>query len=58
MADDRDRLLKLHKDLTSIQIPNFDDPEIDKVANTIMEGVKMMEGWLVEQAKKKFTKKT
>lgn len=57
MADDRDRLIMLYKQLQSIQVPNFDNPEVDITANTIMEGLKLMQEWLVKEAQKHFTKK-
>ena len=54
--DDRDRLIALYKAIQSIEVPEFENPEINVTGNTIREGFKMMEGWLAKEGQKHFDK--
>ena len=44
---DREKLLKLWSDIKSIEIPVMDDPANDVIPNTIAEGLKFINEWLV-----------
>lgn len=51
---DREKLLKLYADLKGIELPNFDNEDLQIIVNTISEGIKIILGWLTDSAKKYF----
>lgn len=58
--DDRNKMVVLYRSIQAISetIPNFNNPDIDKTANTILEGLKLMEHWLGITAQKHFNGKS
>lgn len=56
--DDRNKMIVLYRQIQAISntIPNFNNPEIDKTANTIMESLKLMEKWLADTCQLHFNK--
>lgn len=56
---DRQRMIVLYRSIQAISetVPNFNNPEIDKTANTILEGLKLMEQWLAAACQKHFNQK-
>jgi hypothetical protein len=54
--DDRNKMITLYRAIQAISnnIPNFNNPEIDKTANTIMESLKLMEKWLADTCQQHF----
>lgn len=51
---DREKLLKLYTDLKGIELPGFDNKDLQIIVNTISEGIKIILGWLTDAAKKHF----
>lgn len=51
---DRERLLELYKRIQDIELPTFDNQELQLIVNTIAEGIKIILGWLSDAAKKHF----
>lgn len=57
--DDRNKMIVLYRQIQAISnnIPNFNNPEIDKIGNTILEGLKLMEQWIGTAAQEHFKSK-
>jgi hypothetical protein len=55
---DRAKMVTLYKSIQAISgaIPNFNNPDIDVTANTILEGLKLMEQWIATTCQKHFNK--
>lgn len=58
--DDRNKMVALYRRIQAISetIPNFNNPDIDKMANTVLQGLKMMEQWIAVTAQKHFNSKS
>jgi hypothetical protein len=52
---DREKLLKLYADLKAIELPIFDNNDLQIIVNTISEGIQIILGWLADAAKKYLT---
>lgn len=52
---DREKLLDLYNKIKSIEIPVFENSEVQVIANTIKAGLDLMIKWVVDVAKKHFT---
>lgn len=57
--DDRNKMVSLYRSIQAISetIPNFNNPDIDKTANTILTGLKIMEQWFATTCQTHFNKK-
>lgn len=58
--DDRNKMVALYRQIQAISetIPNFNNPDIDKTANTILESLKLMESWLATTCQQHFNSKS
>jgi hypothetical protein len=55
--DDRQRLLRLYKNLQAVHIPHFESPILQKHANTIRECIKLLEDETVKAGRSEFGRK-
>lgn len=51
---DREKLLALYKRIQEIELPQFDNKDLQVIVNTISDGIKIMLVWLADSAKKHF----
>lgn len=51
---DREKLLALYNRIQDIELPEFDNKDLQVIVNTISEGIKIILGWLADSAKKHF----
>jgi len=51
---DREKLLALYKRIQDIELPEFDNQDLQVIVNTVSEGIKIILSWLADAAKKHF----
>lgn len=54
---DRERLLALYETLKNIELPKFDNRNLQVIVNAIEEGIQIMLKWLADSAKEHFGNK-